>query len=112
MKSYFWKDKDRIINEVLQPLLRLDYSVTKACKYAGIPQRTVQSWIEKDTSLRLKVGVWRNEVSLKARQNVAVAVLGREAPKEWVNEKASLNASLLWLSTREKDDFMLKFNQN
>jgi hypothetical protein len=97
MSNYFWEDKDKIISEVLQPLFKLGLSVTKACKYAGIPQRTVQDWIEKDDELRLKINVWQNEISLQARKNIAEKMTDKNSDR--------LLVSQWWLRMKERDEF-------
>ena len=97
MSDYFWKDKDKIISEVLQPLFKLGLSVTKACRYAGIPQRTVQDWVEKDDELRLKINVWQNEVSLQARKNIAEKMVDKNSDR--------FIASQWWLRMKERDEF-------
>lgn len=94
MGDYFWKDKDKIVSEVLQPLFKLGLTVTKACKYAGIPQRTVQSWIEKDNVLRLKISVWQSEISLNARNNISKKIQDND-----------VSLSQWWLKLKEKDEF-------
>lgn len=97
MSDYFWKDKDKIISEVLQPLFKLGLSVTKACKYAGIPQRTVQDWVEKDDELRLKINVWQNEISLQARKNVVEKMMDKNSDRFIVSQ--------WWLRMKERDEF-------
>lgn len=98
-------NKDRTIDEVLKPLFKLGYSVNKACDYSGIPRSTVQDWVEKDNPLRLKIQVWRNEVSLKARKNLVAEVLGKEAPNDIKDPSASVPLSHVWLKSFEKEDF-------
>lgn len=100
MKGYFWSDKDKIIDEVLQPLLKLGLSVNKSCRYAGIPQSTVQSWINKDDSLRLKVRMWQSELSLVARRRIVEAIEDPSAD--------NINLCVWWLKTKEADEFSEK----
>ena len=96
-KKRVWTEKERILSGVLQPLFELGLSVTKACSYAGIPQRTVQDWIEKDDALRLKVTMWQNEISLIARKNIVAKIKS--------NKPDSFAVSQWWLKTRERDEF-------
>lgn len=86
-------DKDEVI-EILKPFFKMGCSVTKACSYAGIPRTTIQTWIENDDTLRLKVEAWQNEPNAMARSN-------------WLAKMAEgdYNASKDWISKREKDEF-------
>lgn len=86
-------EKEKVI-EVLRPLFELGYSVTKACKYAGIPQPTVATWILDDEELRLKINSWQNKVNIKARETLV----------QNVNE-GSYSASKDWLIAMEPEDF-------
>lgn len=97
MSRYFWSNKEQIINEVFQPLFKLGLSVNKVCRYTGIAQSTVQSWIESDDSLRLKISMWRSEVSLKARHNIVSIILDPTAD--------NLKLSMWWLKNTEPDEF-------
>ena len=87
-------DKKKII-EVLKPYFLLGYSVNKACEVAGIPQSTVQTWIDKDEELRLKIRGWINYVSSKSREVVAKSVTENENKED----------AKWWLERREKKDF-------
>ena len=87
------KDKEKTI-ELLRPFFELGCSVTKACNYGGIPQSTVQTWIDADESLRLKITLWQNKMNYKARENWQASI-----------NKGELSASQAWLSKKEKDEF-------
>lgn len=93
-------DKDKVI-ESLKPYFLLGYSVTKACDLAQIPQSTVATWISADESLRLKITAWQGMVSVKARENVVVAIQGNKdrdiAP--------DVGLSKWWLETKDGDEF-------
>lgn len=86
-------DKDEVI-EILKPFFKQGCNVTKACAYAGIPRTTVQTWIENDEVLRLKVGVWQNEPNHLARSN-------------WLAKMAEgdFDSAKEWLRRKEKDEF-------
>lgn len=86
-------DKQKAI-EVLKPYFQLGCSVTKACKYAGIAQSTVQTWIDNDEHLRLEITAWQNEISAKARANWRAKIASGE-----------YQPSLQWLEKQEKDEF-------
>ena len=86
-------DKDEVIL-LLEPYFKLGLNVTKACDYAGIPRTTVQTWIEGDEELRLKVTAWQNEVSTTARKNWAEKI-----------KTGNFEASTEWLKRKEKDEF-------
>lgn len=86
-----------IATEVLKPFFQLGCSVTKACKYAGIAQQTVDTWIQEDEGLRLKITGWQNEIAAKARQNWRQKVAAGE-----------FDASKQWLERVEKDEFSLR----
>jgi hypothetical protein len=87
------RDKEATI-ELLKPYFKLGCSVTKACNYGGIPQSTVQTWIDADEELRLKITLWQNEPNVLARTN-------------WIAKMAEgdYNSSKDWISKREKDEF-------
>lgn len=86
-------DKNEVI-EVLKPFFKMGCNVTKACRYAGIAQSTVQTWIEEDEELRLKINAWQSEPNALARAN-------------WLAKMAEGDyaASKDWVSKREKDEF-------
>ena len=86
-------NKEEVI-EVLSTFLKLGCSVNKACNYAGIPQSTVQTWLENDEELRLKVGAWQNEMSTQARKVWKKAI-----------EENQSNAAIQWLERKEKEEF-------
>jgi len=87
------RDKEKVIG-ALEPYFKQGCSVNKACGYAGIAQSTVQTWIDADDDLRLKVTAWRNEPNTLARTN-------------WIAKMAEgdFQASEKWLSKKEKDEF-------
>lgn len=86
-------DKDEVLT-ALEPYFRVGCSVTKACDYAGIPRTTVQTWIESDEEVRLKVTAWQNEMSMAARKAWKAKI-----------EAGDFNAANEWLSKKEKDEF-------
>jgi hypothetical protein len=86
-------NRDEVI-EVLKPYFKLGCNVTKACNYAGVPRTTVQTWIENDEELRLKVTAWQSEISSVARSNIKKAV-----------EEGNPQTSMEWLKRKEKDEF-------
>lgn len=70
-------------------------NTAKACAYAGIPRTTVQTWIENDDELRLKVTAWQNEPNRLARA-------------AWIAKMASADgydAGKEWMKRKEKDEF-------
>lgn len=87
------RDKEKVI-EALKPYFKQGCSVNKACNYAGIAQSTVQTWIDADDDLRLKIKAWQNEPNTLARAN-------------WIRrlEEGDYQASEKWLSKKEKDEF-------
>ena len=87
------RDKEEII-EVLRPYFQLGCSVHKACKYAGVPQSTVQTWVDADDDLRSKITAWQNEINAKARANWRAKIASGE-----------YGPSKEWLQANEKDDF-------
>ena len=89
-------NKEKVI-EVLKPYLKNANSIRKACRAAGISQSTVQTWIDNDSELRLKITSWQNEISEMAREN-------------WRNKIKSgdFTASKEWLIRKEKDEFCTK----
>jgi hypothetical protein len=87
-------EKDEVIT-ILEPFFKLGCSVAKACDYAGIPRTTVQTWIEDDEELRLKVTAWQNEISVQARRNWSDSII----------TKGNVTDSLTWLTRKEKEEF-------
>ena len=87
------RDKDVVI-ESLMPYFKLGCSVNKACDYGGIAQSTVQTWIDADDDLRLKITAWRNEPNVLARKN-------------WIArmKEGDYTASKDWATVKEKDEF-------
>ena len=87
------RNKEKTI-ELLSTHFKMGCSVTKACKYGGIPQSTVQTWIDADEELRLQITIWQNEPNTLARAN-------------WIAKMAEgdYNSSKEWLSKKEKDEF-------
>jgi len=87
------RNKEKTI-ELLSVYFKMGCSVTKACKYGGIPQSTVQTWIDADEELRLQITIWQNEPNTLARAN-------------WIAKMAEgdYNSSKEWLSKKEKDEF-------
>lgn len=86
-------NKDEVI-KLLKPHFKVGCSIAKACDYAGVPRTTVQTWVEADETLRLKITAWQNETSNLARINWRKAI-----------EKGEVNRSIDWLSKKEKDEF-------
>ncbi len=95
-------DKEKIINEVLQPMFKLGCSVRKACAYAGIPSTTVQTWIENDDSLRAKITSWQNEPNLLARKQWIKNIKEGKPTKFGADD---YTPSKEWLERTEKDEF-------
>lgn len=86
-------NQDEVI-EALEPLFKTGMSVNKACKAAGFPQSTVQTWIDNSEELRLKIGIWQSEPSRLARSS-------------WIAKIAEGDfvASRDWLTKTERDEF-------
>ena len=87
------RNKEKTI-EALMPYFKMGCSVLKACNYGGIPQSTVQTWIDNDEALRVKITAWQNEPNVLARAN-------------WIAKMAEGDyvASKDWISKKEKDEF-------
>lgn len=94
-------DKEKVI-EALEPYFKLDYSVNKACDIVGIPQSTVQTWIDKDEELRLKIDAWRAEPSVLARKNWVEAIREGKPTKFGPDRYTPAKE---WLERREKSEF-------
>lgn len=91
-------EKEKVI-EALRPYFQLGYSVNKACKTTEVAQSTVQTWIDNDDELRLRIGAWQSQVSARSRQNIAKAIL-----------EGDLLLSKWWLENLEKDEFGKKLD--
>ena len=89
-------NKEEVV-EVLRPFFELGCDIAKACRYAGIPRPTVETWVLEDNELRLKIEAWQNSINMKAR----------EALKEGI-EKGDKSSAEWWLERREKEDFSPK----
>ena len=87
------RDKEKTI-EALMPYFKMGCSVLKACNYAGVPQSTVQTWVDNDDALRVQITAWQNEPNVLARSN-------------WIAKMAEgdYNSSKDWISKKEKDEF-------
>jgi hypothetical protein len=92
-------DKEKVL-EVLRPFFELDYSVNKACDFAGIPSPTVHTWILDDEELRLKIQAWRGSGACAARKVILTEI-----------KKGNREDSKWWLERREKNDFSTKTEQ-
>ena len=92
-------NRDEVI-KVLEPYFKLGCNVAKACSYSGIPRTTVQTWIENDEELRLKVFSWQNEISAQARKVIKKAV-----------EDNQVSVAQDWLKRKEKDEFSERTEQ-
>lgn len=95
MKGKAWK-REKVV-EVLRPLLSLGYTVTRACRIAGIPHNTVSGWLADDEELRLKIEAWQNLPNTLARRNLVKKI-----------EEGDSDISRFWLERRGKDDFSLR----
>lgn len=94
------RNKEEII-ELLKDKLLLGMSVTKACRSIGIPQSTVQTWIDKDEDLRLKVGVWQRDTEDMARRVIKQKIQeGDEKTAGWYLERKAKDE----FSTRQEVD--------
>lgn len=71
--------------EILKPYFQRGCSVKRACAYAGIPQQTVDTWINKDEELRLQITCWQNTVNITAREIIAQEILTKKdvAMAQW-----------------------------
>lgn len=89
-------NKEKII-EALEPYLKLGYSVNKSCEIVGIAQSTVQTWIDKEDELRLKIAAWQAEPDHKARKVIVQSI-----------QKGKVEDAKWWAERREKADFSTK----
>ena len=87
-------NKQKVI-DALEPLLKRGFTVRRACRYAGIPQPTIATWIRKDPELQLKFNVWRGEPDIIAVDSVIS------------NMKSNPDMSMRWLQAKVPD-FMPK----
>ena len=88
------RNKEEVI-EALRPYFQLGCSVLRACAYGGVPQSTVQTWINDDPDLRVRITSWQNEISAAARSNWRAKIEDNDyaASKDWLerNEKAEFS---------------------
>jgi len=94
-------DKEKV-TELLKPYLQLGYSVNKACKLVGIPQQTVDTWIQDDNELQLKVTAWQNEISVIARKQWKKNIIKGRPTKFGIDD---YTPSKEWLERIDRDDF-------
>lgn len=97
-------NKEKVI-EQLKEFLQLGYSVNKACNLSGIAQSTVQTWIDNDEALRLKITSWQNEPNVLARRNW-IEALKKGNPTKYGEDKYTPSKD--WLERKEKDEFSLR----
>lgn len=90
------RNKEEVL-EALKPYFQLGCSVTKACKYAGIAESTVHTWVTNDDDLRVKITGWQNEINAKARANWRAKIASGD-----------YEPSKQWLEKNERDDFGIK----
>lgn len=95
-------DKQQILYEVLKPLFQLGMSVCKACKTAGIPVTTVDTWIQNDDELRIKIGSWQKEPDLLARKQWIKSIKEGRPSKFGVDYYTPAKE---WMERKEKDEF-------
>lgn len=93
------RDKEKTI-ELLMPFFKMGCSVIKACNYGGVPQSTVQTWIDADETLRVKITAWQNEPNVMARSNW----IAKMAEGDYLSSKD-------WISKKEKDEFSDRVEQ-
>jgi hypothetical protein len=86
------------VTETLKPFFQLGYSVRKACEYAGIAQQTVDTWIQNDEELRLKIIAWQHEIDTEARKVI----------KEKIGTEKDVNTATWWAERKEKDEFSIR----
>lgn len=95
------RNKEKVI-EALRPYFELDYSVKKACELVGVPQSTVQTWIDADDDLRVKIQGWQAQSSVLARKNwveaIEKGIPTKNGPDKYTPAKD-------WLERREKGDW-------
>jgi len=110
-------NKEEIL-KVLEEYYRLGMSTTKACKYAGIEQSTVNRWLQDDEMLSIKVKAWQNSVNVTARKNIVRRIEGKDILIEEVYEGKQVVdriakevdavpdvvLSQWWLRVKEKED--------
>lgn len=92
-------NKRRVLN-ILQPYFKAGMSVQAACETAGIPRTTVQTWIDNDEHLRLKITSWQRNLLFKARSNVKEVVEGPKSEEQIATSK--------WLLESRDPEFMKK----
>lgn len=97
-KGKAW-DKEKV-TEVLKPYFLLGYSVTRACNIVGIPQQTVDTWIQADEELRLKIRGWQEYPKRKARQYL-VEVMNDKKNK--YSQKTKTEVARYLLDRTDKD---------
>lgn len=93
------RNKEEVIRS-LEPYFKLGCNVKKACAYAGIPYTTVDTWIQGDDDLRVKITAWQSEMSAQARRNWHRSL-----------QEGNPQATLEWLKRKEKDEFSERTEQ-
>lgn len=100
------KREDRqAITELLKEKLKLGMSVTKACQSIGVPQQTVDQWIQDDPNLRLKVKVWQREIEDRAREVIDMKIReGDDDVAAWYLERKARDEFSTKVNVDEKSD--------
>lgn len=78
----------------LKPYFELGYSRNRACVLAGFPPTTLQTWVDNDEELRIKIRAWRGAVSLEARKSIVKKI-----------EQGNVGLSKWWLERIEHKAF-------
>jgi transposase len=92
--KYNKKQREEIIRN-LSTFLKLGYSISKSCLLSGVPDSTIQDWINADDTLRIKFKSLRSLASASAREVIV---------KKIVEEK-DFEASKWWLQRMERKTF-------
>lgn len=92
-------NKEEVIR-TLEPFFKLGCNAKKACAYAGIPYTTVNTWLNDDEELRIKVTAWQNEISMEARKTLKLSI-----------QSGDKMTALEWIKRKEKDEFSERTEQ-
>lgn len=108
-------NKNEVLEELKQYFL-LDYSKAKACELAQFPITTLNTWIEHEPELRMKINAWRGLASAQARKNIVDAISPRIKKEKKITKDgeeieydvvvpADAELSKWWLERRERKAF-------
>lgn len=83
--------------EKILPFLQRGLSVKKSCEHAGVPQQTVNDYMNRDGKFSVEVKVAQRTTELLARQNITNSI-----------KRGGIDSAKWYLERKCKDEFSLR----